>query len=340
MKLNLLILCALCVQEVGVSQTQNIVKNWTPATMTAVSGFPWGREGARTQQIFDGSLLTQPNVAVVIRDLFVCGDPTFGGTASFYEDIEITMGLTKKTAASMDRDWAVNNPNPTTVFRGPIAMNMTGNVWAGIGLPKAYTFWPGPNENLILDVTIWSAKTMMPGKTRFYRTKGCFGNQHRMLRAPTYTSNTALPGQVSQYGSAYGFLLGDGNFAVSGQGGVTSPPYKRVAISSSTWPQAGKPITISLDGAPFRTSYLAFGFQWGAFDLGLIGAPRSYVWFAPILQFPFVTDASGKAELTATIPASITNGTMYAQWYQLDPGAYNNTLGLTSSECGTFIFGN
>jgi hypothetical protein len=31
---------------------------------------------------------------------------------------------------------------------------------------------------------------------------------------------------------------------------------------------------------------------------------------------------------------------MYAQWYQIDPGAYGNSLGLTSSECGTFIFGN
>ena len=338
MKLKLLILCALCVQEVGVSQKQNIVNNWTPATLTRVGEHPWGEWGNRCQQIFDGSLLTQPLVPVVIRDLFVAGDPVFGGgIAARYEDIEITMGLTKKTATTMSTDFSTNNPNPTLVYRGPLCINMKANVWAGIGLPKAYTFQPGPNENLILDITIHSATTMgSPGST-FYRT---LAGNYNMMYANGYISNPGMQGKLTTFGSAYGFLLNDGNFAISGEGGVTSAPYKRVAIGASTWPQPGKPMTISLNGAANRSSFLAFGFQYAPFDMKLIGAPRSNIWFAPILQFPFMTDASGYAELTATIPASITSGTMYAQWYQIDPGAYNNTLGLTSSECGTFIFGN
>ena len=338
MQIKLILVCALSLQALVVSQKQNIVNNWTPATLTRRGEVPWCQPGTRSQQIFDGNLLTQTLVPVVIRDLFVAGDPAFGGISARYEDIEINMGLTKKTATTMSRDFAQNNPNPTLVYRGPLCINMKGNVWAGIGLPKTYTFMPGPNENLILDITIHSAATMTLSSGRyFYRT---LAGNFNMMYAAGYTSNPGMLGGLTAFGSAYGFLLNDGNFAISGEGGVTSAPYKRVAIGASTWPQPGKPMTITLNGAANRNSFLAFGFQYAPFDMKLIGAPRSNIWFAPILQFPFVTDATGYAELTANIPVGINNGTMYVQWYQIDPGAYGNSLGLTSSECGTFIFGN
>ena len=38
--------------------------------------------------------------------------------------------------------------------------------------------------------------------------------------------------------------------------------------------------------------------------------------------------------------ANNLSGTLYAQWYQIDPGAYANKLGLTTSNCGTLILGN
>lgn len=34
------------------------------------------------------------------------------------------------------------------------------------------------------------------------------------------------------------------------------------------------------------------------------------------------------------------HGYLYAQWYQIDPGAYQSTSGLVSSTCATIIFGN
>jgi hypothetical protein len=328
------------------AQQQNIVYNDTPATCAGGNAFPFGSEGIRYQSVMLGSALTQPFVPVVIRDLFVGKQPNGSGMYVSYEDIEIKMGLTQQDPTlPLAVDWNTNNPNPTTVYRGPLAIDFgVGLDWGGIGLPIPYVFQPmSATDNLCVEVIVWSASKMTAGGTtaaNFY-FPAASGNVQRAFRYQWATpANQASPPLVGTSGCCMGFLLGNGNFVTHGQYGISST-ISKVEISGSTYPQPGKALDIYLTGGgPSRASFLAFGFAYAPFDMGVMGAPRSNIWFNPVISVGSISDPSGSTTIPVVIPATLTAGTIYAQWYQIDPGAYQNTLGLVTSNCATIIFGN
>lgn len=328
------------------AQQQVIVYNDTQATCTAGNAFPFGSAGIRYQSVMLGSALTQPFVPVVIRDLFVGKQPTSGGMYVSYEDIEIKMGLTTQDpTVPLALDWNVNNPNPTTVYRGPLAIDFGITTdWAGIGLPTPYVFQPmSAADNLCVEVIVWSASKMTNGGTtgnNFYFPAASANVQRAFLYQWTDPANQTLPPRVGTSGCCMGFLLGNGNFVTHGQYGISSQIAK-VEISSSTFPRPGQILDINLTGGgPSRASFLAFGFNYAPFDMAVIGAPRSNIWFNPLINVGAASDPNGRISIPVTIPATLTAGTIFAQWYQIDPGAYQNTLGLVTSNCATIIFGN
>lgn len=297
-----------------------------------------GSEWSRTQTVMSGAALTQPGVPVVIRDLFVAG--RYQDKICYYDDIEIRMGVTPRDPAKdLDPDWSVNNPNPTVVHRGPLTIDFQADVWKGMGLSNSYVFIPATSaDNLCVEIIIHSASKMVsrPG-TRFYAASA--SSQIRRAYREDWVNDPSQSAVVGVYGPSLGFLLGNGNFVSHGSYGI-STAYKKVEISADTYPQPGKRMTLKLTGGGYtRPTFFALGVKYEPFDMAVIGAPRSYIWFAPLISVAMVSDSKGEALLQGHIPASLTNGTVYAQWYQLDPGAYANTLGLVASTCGTIIFG-
>jgi hypothetical protein len=327
------------------AQQQNIVYNDAQASCAGGNAFPFGSAGIRYQSVMLGSALTQPFVPVVIRDLFVGKQPNSGGMYVSYEDIEIKMGLTQQDPTlPLATDWNTNNPNPTTVYRGPLAIDFGISAdWAGIGLPTPYVFQPmSAADNLCVEVIVWSASKMTNGGTsasNFYFPAASSNVQRAFLYQWANTANNTSPPIVGTSGCCMGFLLGNGNFVTHGQYGISST-INKVEISSSTYPQPGQVLDINLTGSgPSRVSFLAFGFTYAPFDMTVIGAPRSNIWFNPVISVGAASDPSGNISIPITIPATLTAGTIYAQWYQIDPGAYANTLGLVTSNCATIIFG-
>ncbi|MEE2886151.1 MAG: hypothetical protein VX951_01855 [Planctomycetota bacterium] len=335
MKASLTVLASLITLS-SVFAQQNIVYN--DPNPAGGNAFPFGSEGIRYQSVMEGAKLTQALVPVVVRDLFVYGRSN--GLLCSYEDIEIRMGVTSAPHnAMLATDWATNNPNPTTVYRGPLAINFQANVWSGIGLPVPYTFIPtAATDNLCLEVIVHSAKKMVTGTSSNFYFAGASSTVFRAFRYK-WTAGGNPPPMTGAAGQCVGFLLNNGNFAVHGQYGISSAATK-VEISGSTYPQPGKLLTINLTGGgPYRTSFLAFGFTYAPFDMTVMGAPRSNIWFNPLISVATVSDANGAAAIPLVIPTTLTTGTVFAQWYQVDPGAYQNTLGLVTSDCATIIFG-
>ena len=335
MKLTFLALGTLALSGVAFSQ-QNIVYN----VRTPMGGHfeNLGSEGSRTQTVMSGAALTSPGNPVVIRDLFVAG--RILDKICYYDDIEVRMGITQQDPAKdLDVDWSVNNPNPTVVHRGPLTINFQADVWKGMGLSKPYVFLPtSASDNLCVEFIIHDAKKMVSRRwTRFYAASA--SSQIRRAFREDWVTNPSQSAVVGVFGPTLGFLLGNGNFVSHGQYGI-STAYKKVEISADTYPQPGKQLTLKLTGGGFnRPTFLAVGVQYDPFHMDVIGAPRSYIWFPPLLSVAMTSDAKGEALLPSLVPATLTNGTVYVQWYQLDPGAYANTLGLVASTCGTIIFG-
>jgi len=336
---------------------QNIVYNTSSPLKKDFSdgrNFPFcGQQGSRSQFIVPQSVLTvAPAVPVVIKDIFL--QTHLVDVNHVNEDIEIRMGITKVAYGSLDKTWDNNMPlsAATVVYRGPLNYNLRMNTWKPIGLPASYTFLPmAADENLCIDVIIHKSSNTPYGALGGCGSAYVHGEalvfsdplkQHQINYECQYTTSNSVIAQSQSNGvPSLGFLLGSGNFVVSGLGGVTSPPLKRVEISADTYPQPGKPMKIMLSGAPNRASIIAFGFQFDPFDMAAIGAPRSTIWFTPLIQVGLVSNPLGETELPFVIPATgATSGTLYAQWYQIDPGAYANKLGLTTSNCGTLILGN
>jgi len=50
------------------------------------------------------------------------------------------MGITD--AGGSGRELDLQNPNPTTVYRGPLRVNFRVNQWSGIGMPGSYFYLP------------------------------------------------------------------------------------------------------------------------------------------------------------------------------------------------------
>src|SRR5690606_25724604 len=152
------------------AQTQNIV--YVDGDNNSMTGggnaFPFGAGGGiRYQAIFPHSLFgAAPLNIVSIRDILVAGNTS--DLEAGYNDIEIKMG--KTTLADVGSDWNANNPNPTTVYRGPLRIRFINNQWTAIGLPNPYLYLPtSPTQNLCIEVIVWSA--INSSSTNFYYPK-------------------------------------------------------------------------------------------------------------------------------------------------------------------------
>jgi hypothetical protein len=294
-------------------------------------------------------------VPVVIKDIFC--QTHLVDVNHVNTDIEIRMGMTTRAYGDLSNTWDDNLPlsAATIVYRGPLNYNLRMNTWKAIGLPNSYTYFPLNGENLVIDVIIHDSPN-----GRYGQLGGCMKQSAYLHAEDADASNPPAThahqinidcdwiggGMVAtapwnrNIAPSLGFLLGNGNWVAHGLGGITSPPLRRLEIFADTWPQPTKPMKISLSGAANVPSIIAFGFQFNPFDMAVIGAPRSTIWFNPLIQVGMVSNNSGMAELPFVIPAGLTSGALFAQWYQIDPGAYANQLGLTTSNCGTLIFGN
>lgn len=341
--------------NVASQATQNIKYNTVNGLVAAGSdgqNAPFcGKTGYRSQFMVPMTALTQRAVPVVIKDIFC--QTHLVDVNHVNTDIEIRMGMTTRAYGDLSNTWDDNLPlsAATIVYRGPLNYNLRMNTWKAIGLPNAYAYFPLQGENLVIDVIIHGSPNSPYGALG-----GCgsayvhaepadisnptIGAHQTNWACDWVTTQSPTAQFVRTVAPSLGFLLGNGNFVVSGLGGITSPPLKRLEISANTWPQPTKPMTITLSGAPNRASIIAFGFAFNPFDMATIGAPRSTIWFNPLIQVGMATNSSGIADLPFVVPAGLTAGTLFAQWYQIDPGAYANQLGLTTSNCGTLIFGN
>jgi hypothetical protein len=230
-------------------------------------------------------------------------------------------------------DWNSNNPNPTTVYRGPLRIRFINNQWTGIGLPNPYLYVPlNANEHLCIEVIVWSA---INGPTNFYYPKAS-GTLQRAFRNGWVTNQTQPP-LTGSSGCRMGFVINDGNISVAGDSCMSSTNTP-LRASASTWPQLGAPLSLNLQGAvATRPAFFVIGTKLVAFDLNVAGAPGCILWNNPLIGVPTVTDAAGAAVLNTTVPKNSTPGTIFGHWLVLDGAA--NAGGMTTSDSMTIIIG-
>ncbi|MCA8971570.1 MAG: hypothetical protein KDC95_17385 [Planctomycetes bacterium] len=324
--------------DCGLAQ-QNVAYFPNSALTGSRNAFPWGSKGLRYQTIIPASLLgSRPQV---IKDLLVTGDPTNGPLEIIYDDIEIIMGVTSVTTPTTN--WATNNPNPKTVYRGPLRVRFDAGKWQGIGMPVDYLYVPlSSANNLCIEFINWKIANTTTSDNFYYPLHDTGANRAFKYQ---WTSNQSSPPLTSgTSGSKLGLLLADGNSVVVGvgcQGSNSQTP----EIGASTYPQSNKPLDITLTGAvATRPVLLMMGtdFQKFAsiplpFDMAPLGAQGCYLWNDPTFVFPAVTDASGNAKVSLTVPGGLSPLRLYNHFWILDTTA--NNFGWTTSSQLKLIFG-
>ena len=319
----------------GVLPAQQNVK-WLADNQPSGNGnaFPWGSVHIRYQTIFDAAVLG--NVPGFVNDILVAGDSSDTTPREvLYEDIEIRLGNTAVTHAGLTQNWTTNNPNPQTVYRGPLRTVFERNAWRGLGLPWAFPYVPlAPAPNLCVEVIVRRVRGLQGPRDFFYPTSGF--TIHRAFEYD-WVSTQAANANVDTYGSKFGLLLDGGNYVLLGQG-CNSSSAQRLTISGpvNAWPARGQPFPVGLGGgAPLRPSLLLLGTSDVAFgsialpiDLRPFGGGTCQVWSEPLMSIGAVSDGSGNAAVTVPIPVdpALSLGRVFATWTQLDPGA--NALGL------------
>lgn len=327
----------------------NIV--WHKDNQASVGGrnaFPWGSDGIRYQTIVTNTQMG--GLPAVVTDVFVAGDLTLGDNEVVYGDIEIRMGVTPQPTPVAN--WTTNNPNPVTVYRGPLRVNFRTGQWSGIGLPNTYVWLPtSANDHLCFEVIVWSVKDRgpkaQPGQNFFYPL------------APNDVPRTFLfnwvgggghsnPGTplTGSGGSKIGLLLFDGNLVELGKGCNSSAatPLK-IFGDAGKWPQQGQVFNFNLSGGkPGSPAFLMLGSredQWGSiqlpFDLGQLNAPGCTVWHDWLVGIPAAVDQNGNAKFTLPLPGGTQGVRLKAGWANLDPTA--NGLGLTTSNFASLLVG-
>ncbi|MDP6425087.1 MAG: hypothetical protein QGG14_10105 [Planctomycetota bacterium] len=322
------------------AQTQKIA--WHPDNIRSGSSnaFPWGSAGLRYQTIVNASKFgNQPQV---IQDILVSGDPNRGKLEVVYDDIEIRMGGTAQATVAMN--WNANNPNPKTVYRGPLRVRFDPRQWQGIGLPSQYVYIPAPaTPHLCIEIITWKVRGRITPSNYYYPYHGSGAN--RAWRYNWVNNQAMLPGISTTSGSKMGFLLSNGNFVTVGTG-CSSSKSTTLEIGSSTFPQAKKPMDITLTGGkPLAPAVLMMGLSFTRFstlnlpfDLAPFGAKGCFLWNDPTFLFPAATGASGAAKVTLVIPAGLSGARLYSHYWVHDPAA--NSFGWTTSSQGKILFGN
>jgi hypothetical protein len=313
---------------------QNVV--YTPDNSPVGSGnaFPFGSVGIRYQTLVPAATFNTP--VATIKDIFIAGRTT--NLEVEYDDIEIRMGMTSLT--TLTNNWTTNNPNPTTVYRGPLRVRMVIGAWNGIGLPNPYLYLPLPSATtLCVEVIVWAASKHTGNF--YYPAAGAqpraYLNNWVSSQSPTANVGTSL-------GCKMGFLLDNGNFVAAGQSCLGSNS-QMPTVRADTWPKPNQPITISLTGAPASTAALfVLGLdhaKWNGLplpmDMGFMGAPNCRIWNSIQIQAGLATDPSGNSQLKLTVPNGPTSGTIFGHFWVLDTQA--NNAGLITSDQATIILG-
>jgi hypothetical protein len=324
------------------AQTQRIVYadgNPSP-TVGGANAFPWCSVGIRYQAIFPHSIFgSNPLNIATIRDILVAGHIlsglTPGNLEAVYDDIEIKMGITRQTIPTTV--WTVNNPKPTTVYRGPLRIRFTGapaSVWGGIGLPKPYFYLPLSNkDNLCVEVIVWKASQH---SGNFYYPRAGSNLQRAFLFG--WVNNQNASARVGAGGCRMAFALNNGNIAFAGKGCNSSANTPLVISTNPSWPQPGKSLSIRLaGGAKASPAFLVIGTKLVSFDLGAAGAPGCFLWSDILVPAPTSTNSSGAASFSATVPSTATAGTLLTHWLVFDNQA--NAARLTTSDYATLILG-
>ncbi|MHC4079667.1 MAG: hypothetical protein ACYST0_14660, partial [Planctomycetota bacterium] len=168
-------------------QTQRNV--WFPDSNAAAGGantFPWSAPGIRYQCIFTAAQMG--NKPCLVNDVWAAPQLSMLPKirTAFYDDIEIRMGMT--SAATVTGSWSSNNPNPTTVYRGPLRVTFEVSKWRGLGLPKPFVYLPLPSiPNLCFEVIIWKANL-----SNVTGIRALVGTGTRRAFRNTWTSNQSI----------------------------------------------------------------------------------------------------------------------------------------------------
>jgi len=332
----------MAITAASLAAQQNI--NWTDGNSPTVGGgnaFPWGSEGVRFQQIIPRSVL--PSTAGWITDIFVSGRST--SPEIVYGDIEIRIGVTQQTVPAAN--WNTNNPNPTTVYRGPLRVKFVVDQWRAIALPKPYLWIPKTaTDNLCFEVITWKVTDRGGGSSsssNFYYPH-VSASQGRAFRYQWTSNQSQGPLTSSSSGaSRMGLVFNDGNFVALGSGCKGTNGTPTMGSKPGTWPQFGKAFDIDLSGGPAqRPVFLFVGIdatKWSGIpmplDLKVIGAPSCMAWHDQLFVMATATDASGAATAKLVVP-SIGHIRLLATWWCLDTQA--NALGITTSGYGAVIY--
>lgn len=329
---------AALVLPLALTAQQNIVYHPDSALTGSGNAFPWGSKGIRYQTIIDASKLGgRPQV---IQDIFVTGDMTRGPLEIIYEDIEIRMGMTAQAVPTTD--WNTNNPNPKTVYRGPLRVRFDATKWQGIGLPNSFTYLPiGTATHLCIELINWKIANTTTSDNFYYPLDTAGSN--RAFRYQWTSGQTQAPLTSTTSGSRMAILLGSGNAVVVGTGckGSNSATPE---IGASTWPQAMMPLDITLQGAiasrpalvMLGTSFTSYASIPLPFDMTPLGAKDCFLWNDPTFVFPTVTNPNGDGKMTLNVPSGLNGVRLYAHYWILDTAA--NSFGWTTSSQLKLIF--
>ena len=317
---------------------QNV--KWTDGSTASTGGgnaFPWGSEGVRYQQIVQQSVLGK--VPGHIKDIYVAGAAT---QEVVYGDIEIRMGITQQT--SLAANWNTNNPNPTTVYRGPLRVSFVANTWTGIGLPTKYLWLPkATTDNLCIEVIVWKVTDKGGTTGTNFMFPRVSTSQGRAFRYQWTTNQTQGPLTGTTTASRLGLIFNDGNFVPLGKGCPGSNGTPTIGSKPGTWPVALKPFAVQLSSGPQTAPVFLFigstDTKWLTlqlpFDLAPLGAKGCMVWHDQLVVVASATNATGDASFQITAP-NIPDLYVMASWWCLDKGA--NKLGFTTSGYGKLIY--
>jgi hypothetical protein len=308
------------------------------AASGSTNAFPWSREQLRYQTIFPAALFN--NQPCLVNDILVAPSTTMSPTirTAVYADIEIRMGPTAQ--ASPTTAWTINNPTPTTVYRGPMRVTFEKGMWRGMGLPKPYVHIPTPAKgaNLCVEFIMWKI-TSASGINAVTAPS----TVQRAFYYMWTVSQTTQP-TVGSSAARMGLICNNGHFVVT-ETGCMSSSNTTLAISADTYPKQGNPISISLTGGqPGTPAFLVVGgtdtkSALGTFpiDAGPLGAPGCFIWNDWSGFVATATDKSGGATLKFTVPKIGSAPRAYVHWWNFDKNA--NTLGVTSSNYGKILMG-
>jgi hypothetical protein len=297
---------------------------------------PFGWYPVKYQQVFHG---TELPTAFTMAGLSLRQDERASVAHSFTVDMEIQVGYTTKTPATMSTTFAANFDAGTPVVVVPRAQIVfpdqpsTGptdpsDFFLTIPFNNTFDWGPSPGMNFLVQVTVFgNSNGGNPWGYAFDATSGTA----RLYGSPANASSGVLD-------SNYGLVMGLRELS------HTAVP----VLYSTNEPQIGDTCRIRLAQARAASPALScLGFSntaWNGiplpFDLAPLGAPGCRVLISVTDARPVTTNAQGAASFTYSIPNDIylLRLAFYNQFVVADPGA--NSLGLALTNGGVGVIGN